>query len=160
MKSWNGLSGNKIYIGQELVIYGEEAAPEVTVSMPQVVEEEKDYSSYKTTSYTVVSGDALYTIALNYNMTVDDLKGLNNLISNDISVGQVLLVFDNQVTRSEIEETVSVTKEYLYHEVKKGESLWSIAQQYEEVSIDSIKKLNGLTSNNLDVGQKLKIKLI
>jgi len=162
LKSWNGLSGNKIYIGQELVIYGEEAAPEVTVSMPQVVEEEKekDYSSYKTTSYTVVSGDALYTIALNYNMTVDDLKGLNNLTSNDISVGQVLLVFDNQVTQSEIEETVSVTKEYLYHEVKKGESLWSIAQQYEEVSIDSIKKLNGLTSNNLDVGQKLKIKLI
>ena len=41
---------------------------------------------------TVVSGDTLYSIARNNNLSVDDLKRINGLDSNEISVGMKLLV--------------------------------------------------------------------
>ena len=43
------------------------------------------------------------------------------------------------------------------HTVKKGETLSSIGRKYNCTS-DQIKKWNGLKSNNIKVGQKLKIK--
>ena len=41
---------------------------------------------------TVVSGDTLYSIARSNNLSVDDLKRINGLDSNEISVGMKLLV--------------------------------------------------------------------
>lgn len=43
-------------------------------------------------SYRVASGDTLFSIARRYNMTVDELKAANNLVSNNLSVGQTLRV--------------------------------------------------------------------
>lgn len=45
---------------------------------------------------------------------------------------------------------------YRTHIVKKGESLYSIAKKY-KISVDSIKDLNSLSSNELQIGKKLKI---
>ena len=42
--------------------------------------------------YTVEKGDSLYSIAKKYNTTVDRLKQLNNLKSNLLSIGQILIV--------------------------------------------------------------------
>ncbi|MDP3311861.1 glucosaminidase domain-containing protein [Lutibacter sp.] len=39
----------------------------------------------------VIKGDTLYSISKKYGVTVDDLKKLNNLESNDISIGQSLV---------------------------------------------------------------------
>ena len=44
----------------------------------------------KISTYTIVKGDTLYSIARRFNMTVDTLKGYNGLVSNEISIGQVL----------------------------------------------------------------------
>jgi len=44
----------------------------------------------KINTYTVQKGDTLYSIARRYNMTVESLKEYNGLVSNNISVGQVL----------------------------------------------------------------------
>lgn len=44
----------------------------------------------KISTYTIVKGDTLYSIARRYNMSVDTLKDYNGLISNEISIGQVL----------------------------------------------------------------------
>ena len=42
--------------------------------------------------YTVIKGDSLYQIAKKYNTTVNDIKGLNNLISNTLSIGQKIKI--------------------------------------------------------------------
>ena len=43
-------------------------------------------------TYVVKSGDTLYSIARKFNISVDKIKELNNLLNNIISVGQLLIV--------------------------------------------------------------------
>lgn len=101
-------------------------------------------------TYTVKKGDSLYSIANKYNTTVDELKRINNLTSNILSIGQVLKLPSDKVSDVEKEEnTISYT-------VQKGDSLYSIARKY-STTIDKIKDLNNLTTNLLSIGQVLLI---
>ena len=101
-------------------------------------------------TYIVKKGDSLYSIANKYNTTVDELKRINNLTSNILSIGQVLKLPSDKVSDIEKEEnTISYT-------VQKGDSLYSIARKY-STTIDKIKDLNNLTTNLLSIGQVLLI---
>ena len=102
------------------------------------------------TTYKVKKGDSLYSIATKYNTTVDELKRINNLTSNTLSIGQVLKLPSDKASDEEQEEnTISYT-------VQKGDSLYSIARKY-DTTIDRIKELNNLTTNLLSIGQVLLI---
>lgn len=129
LKEKNNLNSNALSINQVLLI------PTVLEEVPE--EETGEY-------YTVVSGDTLYSIANKYGLTVDELKSLNHLSSNLLSIGQRLLV---KPTTSTTEETYTV---------KKGDNLYQIALQF-DTTVDALKTLNGLTSNLLSIGQVLKI---
>lgn len=101
-------------------------------------------------TYTVKKGDSLYSIANKYNTTVDELKRINNLTSNILSIGQILKLPSDKASDVENEEnTISYT-------VQKGDSLYSIARKY-DTTIDRIKDLNNLTTNLLSIGQVLLI---
>ena len=101
-------------------------------------------------TYIVKKGDSLYSIANKYNTTVDELKRINNLTSNILSIGQVLKLPSDKVSNVEKEEnTINYT-------VQKGDSLYSIARKY-STTIDKIKDLNNLTTNLLSIGQVLLI---
>ena len=101
-------------------------------------------------TYTVKSGDSLYKIAQKYNTTVDEIKRLNNLTSNILSVGQVL-----KLPTTSSETPSSNTVDYT---VKSGDSLYKIANQY-NVTVDAIKRANNLTTNTLQIGEVLRIPL-
>ena len=126
----NNLTSNALQVGQVLKI--------PTTSQ----EETKDYINY-----TVKSGDSLYKIANNYNTTVDAIKKLNNLTSNNLQINQVLKIPTT---------TNQGTQNYINYTVKSGDSLYKIANTY-NTTVDEIKKLNNLTSNNLQINQVLKI---
>ena len=79
LKEANGITNNMLTIGQELII---------PVSLP-------NNTPTNTTTYTVKRGDSLWLIANNYNTTVDNLKSLNNLSSNLLTIGQELIVPTN-----------------------------------------------------------------
>lgn len=102
-------------------------------------------SSISGNTYTVQKGDSLYSIALKNNVTVDDLKSINNLTSNVLSIGQVLTIPNGD----EITDTDEIT--YI---VKSGDSLWSIAKKY-NISVNDLKQANNLTGNGLSINQKL-----
>lgn len=96
--------------------------------------------------YIVKKGDSLWSIASKNNTTVDNIKKLNNLSSNNLSVGQVLkLSYDAK--NEDIKESNIYT-------VKKGDSLWLIANKY-GTTVDELKSANNLKSNTLSIGQTL-----
>lgn len=118
--------------------------------------------------YRVRSGDVLGTIAQRYHVRVSDLKRWNNLNSHMIRVGQRLNIWTLPHYSSKTKETyvvknvskpIPVIAGGTYHLVKSGESLWSISKQYEDLSIEKIKKLNNLTSTQIKPGQKLLISM-
>lgn len=148
---YNGLSSTILQIGQILSLVPKDNNNEEIVIMP-VYE-----------NYVVKKGDSLYSIATKYKISVDQIKKDNNLKSNLLSIGQVLKIKVGEETFG-IEEcfgdnVVTPTKKYLNYTVKKGDSLYSIARNY-NTSVDNIKRLNNLVSNVLQIGQILKIKEI
>ena len=132
LKKENNLTSNTLQIGEVL-----------RIPTKEIYEEEENI-------YIVKKGDSLYSIANKYNTTVEELKRINNLTSNILSIGQVLKLPSDKVSDIEKEEnTISYT-------VQKGDSLYSIARKY-DTTIDRIKDLNNLTTNLLSIGQVLLI---
>ena len=85
LKSWNGLTENNISVGQELVIK--------TPGNPDAdgnTEIAGEADGRKT--HVVEQSQTLYSISIMYNVTTDELAEWNNLTSNDLSIGQVLIV--------------------------------------------------------------------
>lgn len=115
------------------------------MSIGQVLQIPTSSGETNYTTYTVVKGDTLYSIAKRYNTTVDTIKNLNNLTSNTLSIGQVLKI-----------PTSSSGNNYITYTVVKGDTLYSIAQRY-NTTVDAIKNLNNLAMNTISVGQVLKI---
>lgn len=175
LKNANNLSSNLLSIGQNLIIPGKEAqaaSGEYVVKKGDTlysiarkyntsVDNLKSINNITTDSlaigqiiklpstsnvasdtYIVKKGDSLYSIARTYNTSVDKLKEINNLTSNALAIGQVLKLPSNNAN------------ENVVYTVKKGDSLYSIAREY-ETTVDAIKKLNNITSNTLSIGQKL-----
>ena len=133
LKKLNNLSSSNLTIGMKL---------KIPVSSSTTNNEEMSPST-KTYTYQVKKGDTLYQIAKNNNTSVAQLKKLNNLSSNTLTIGQTLLI-------------PSPKEEYFIYTVVKGDTLYQIAKK-NNTTIDEIKKLNNLTTNTLKIGQKIKI---
>ena len=128
LKIANKLTSNMLSIGQVLKI-------------PDIVEKSD------TSVYYVKKGDSLYGIAKSYGVSVEDIKKLNNLSNNNLSIGQELLIPGLS------SENVPSVKVYT---VVKGDSLYKIANLY-GVSVDDLKSANKLSSSVLSIGQQLVI---
>ena len=99
-------------------------------------------------TYTVKSGDSLWSIANRFGTTVDTLRTINNLSTNTLQVGQVLkLPTTNTSTGNNNGNTYTV---------KSGDSLWSIANRF-GTTVDTLRTINNLSTNTLQVGQVLKL---
>ena len=145
IKTWNNLKSTTIYPGQKLIVYSS-GAPMAQAGNSKPVER-----STEQTIHVVKSGENLSLIAKKYKCTVTDLKNWNNLKSTNLSVGQKLKVYPPA-------EGSSSSGAKVTHTVKSGDNLWDISRKY-GVSVEQIRKLNGLSSNAvLKIGQKLTIR--
>ena len=102
--------------------------------------------------YTVKKGDSLYSIAQRYNTTVKAIQELNYLKTINLKVGDQLRIpekYNNQDT---------TLPNFINYEVKKGDSLYSIARN-NNITVDTLMKDNGLSNTVLKVGQNLKIRV-
>lgn len=130
LKSLNNLTSNNLTIGDSLIVKDSSGSSDNSSS--------GDNNKY----YIVKKGDSLYSIARSNNMTVDELKTLNNLTSNILSIGQRLIISRG----SNVPNNVYV--------VKKGDTLWSIANNF-NVSVNDLKKANNKSNNSLSIGEQL-----
>lgn len=94
-------------------------------------------------TYTVKSGDTLSQIAYDNKITTSELKKANNLASDLLKIGQVLII-------------PSKSTGEINYIVQKGDNLYTIANKY-DTTISDIKKINNLSTNTLQIGQLLKI---
>ena len=129
IKKLNNLSSNNLSIGQVLKLsYNAE-----------------NENIKESNIYTVKKGDSLWLIANKYGTTVDELKSVNNLKSNTLSIGQTLIIPEKKENTNKIS-----------YVVKKGDSLWLIANKY-DTTVEKIKSTNNLKGNTLSIGQVLVI---
>lgn len=125
--------------------------------------------------YKVKKGDVLGAIAAKHGVRVQDLKQWNALRSNYIRVGQRLNVYVSpakaalyaaqNVTRQQSRQaaTPGQQTDFLYYQVKQGDTLWSISQQYKYLGItpSDLMSLNNMSnSTKIIPGQTIKIKKI
>jgi membrane-bound lytic murein transglycosylase D len=115
--------------------------------------------------YIVRSGDNLGSISEKYKVRVSDLKYWNNINRNMIRVGQRLIVYmpksKTQVAQTKVNSSskASSSDEYIYYEVKNGDTLWNIASQYSGVTAQDLRKWNNLGANaTIKPGERLKIR--
>ena len=108
-------------------------------------------------THSIVKGETLFSISQRYGLSVDELKKINQLESNEISIGQIL-----DVTKDFKEDTIEVSQNYTNlgsYKVLKGETLYAISRKF-GLTVKEIKKINQLQSDNLSVGQVLKVKTL
>lgn len=127
LKSINNLDNDILFVGQQLL---------VPISSNIVDTDITNYLDYR-----ILSGDTLYSIANRYGVSVDELKRINNLVNNNLSVDQVIKI--------PILDTTVYT-------VKRGDTLYSIAKEY-NLTPKELMAYNGLSSNLLSIGQVLRI---
>lgn len=103
------------------------------------------------TSVIVQKGDTLYSLSKKHGLTVNELKKLNNLKNNHLTVGQKIVV------KGAIISTPATPQTGSSYEVAKGDTLYSIANKH-GLTVNELKNLNGLKNNYLVVGQKIIVK--
>ena len=144
LKQNNHLSSDTIYVGQVLSL-GQTSS---TSSHSQATASAQSSTSNGT--YTVKSGDTLWSIANANDMTVAQLKQKNDLSNDTIYVGQKL----NVSSAKSISATSTASATYT---VKSGDSLWKIASA-NGTTVNQLKSLNNLSSDLIYAGQQLKLR--
>ena len=97
-------------------------------------------------TYVVSKGDTLYGISKKLDTTVDELKKINNLTSNSLSIGEILKVPTKEIDLGDTE----------IYQVVKGDTLYGIANKY-GISLNELKAINNLENDNLAIGQLLNV---
>lgn len=108
----------------------------------------------------VKKGETLFAIARKYNISVEDIYSKNTQLNpSKLKVGQEIAVGydkskEGKVVYEEVKDMYTNPSNNSQHFVKKGETLYSIARKH-GLSVAKLKELNGLTSNEIHIGQKL-----
>ncbi len=149
LKRSNGLKSSSIYPGQRLLIRSQRLHTRSSSGV----------------EYVVRRGDSLSKIAARFSMSVTELKRINGLRSNHIYPGQKLRTRSSAVQQSRTRSyTVqpprtrpSLSHVEMEYVVRRGDSLSKIAAQF-STGLSELKRSNGIRSDRIYVGQRLKIR--
>ncbi len=99
-------------------------------------------------THKVIKGDTLWSISKQYNISLELILAFNNIKNKDsLSIGQIIKIPQDNLSAAN----------HTSHIVKKGETLWTIARQY-NLTMDSILTTNNITNPELiSIGQQIKI---
>lgn len=102
----------------------------------------------------VAPKETLFSIARQYNVSVDDLKAWNNLKETSLNLGQEIVIRKKTITDTVVETTSPTSAKT--HTVAPKETLFSIARQY-GMTVSKLKEWNALDGNELKIGQVLTV---
>lgn len=112
-------------------------------------------------TYTVSEGDTLFGIAVQFQVDIEAIKIVNNLTSDALSVGQVLIIPSDEVqtpTPSPLPSNLPRGTRIQYT-VLLGDTLEAIASQFNSTVEDISQQNDGLTNDNLQAGQVITVRV-
>ena len=161
------------FIEHEDTIYKHNAA---VFFDPVAIKKIKDGGDGVRIVHKVKNGEYLGRIASKYNVSVAKIKKWNNLKSDNIRVGQSLVIYrggsgpatsqssskssssaSSNTSASNKTNSSTAAKGHTTYTVESGDSFYSIAKNYSGVSAQNIMDYNGLTSSKLKPGMVIKI---
>ena len=163
LRTWNGLSGNRIRAGRYLIVRPEgvgKKGSSVVASAPS-----------GSGTYRIRRGDTLGTVARRFGVTVAQIKGWNGLTSNRITAGDTLTVGTRKAASSSrrasgasSRSTPSSTARRAassggmgQYKIRRGDNLAIIAQRF-GVTVADLKSWNGLRSSRIRAGKYLTVR--
>ncbi|MEQ9265572.1 MAG: LysM peptidoglycan-binding domain-containing protein [Balneolaceae bacterium] len=158
LQEWNNIDDSGISIGQELIYYVKEVEEPPAEPVRSLV---NISNPAENTFYIVKSGDNLYTIARFHNMTLEELKTLNELTSDVLRIGQRLSVKKISVAPSvsEFSEESSPQGSFAIYTVERGQTLTDILTKF-KMTERELQELNPeISVVALDRGQQITVLL-
>ncbi|GAB2486575.1 LysM peptidoglycan-binding domain-containing protein [Algoriphagus taiwanensis] len=141
LKQWNKLLGNDLSVGQALVVKETAPSPAVAVNPTLAV----------TTTASVPTSAPKETPKPEPTPKKEEPRKETPSPKSEPTKTTSTVTVSNTLTSTPI-----VPGEWISHTVKSGETLFSLSNQYNS-SVEDLIRWNGLTSNNLRVGQSIKV---
>jgi membrane-bound lytic murein transglycosylase D len=131
--------------------------------------------SKKATIYKVRKGDTVLSVADDFSVPVEKLRQWNRLKGNTLKLGRTLRIYrptagaepgsTHVASKSKGKSTTAAkgkaaqaANRTVHHKVKKGETLTSIAEDY-NTTVAALKKANGKSASHLTAGTVLVVKV-
>ena len=169
LRTSNKLRSNRLRPGQTLVVNVPVVTRQTASAAPAVSNTTGAKGSSQTKFYVVRKGDTLHSIAQRYGTSVYALRNTNGLANNNISIGQRLAITSTgaPLKRAVVTEKIpdNLKKQInnrplrnrASYKVRKGDTLFSVATSA-NISVNELRRLNGIKGNTLRVGQTLKLR--
>ena len=158
LRSTNNLSSDMIRVGQKLRLPRDEQMLVDPLYVSAATELQKLQSSLiasELITHKVRPGESLSVIARRYKVSVRDLQTWNNIRDpRKLRAGRTLTLFQSPAPAKP-----AVRSGPVKHTVRRGDSLWSIARQY-NVRVSDLMRWNDLSRNEvIQPGQSIRINL-
>lgn len=147
LRSWNGIRGSTIRIGQTLKVPGPPPTPARTTASAGLPSRAAPAPSAN--HYRIRPGDSLSGIGARFGVSVRDLREWNGLRSNRITAGKFLLV--RKPAGASAQRSSGSGSQYV---VQRGDTLGEIAERY-GTSASKLRAWNGIRGSRIHPGQKL-----
>lgn len=162
IQQWNSIDGTNLETGQQLVLFPSDAQKETLppAGPRQSIVQVSD-SQPGNAYYTVRSGDTLTKIAREHDMTLPELRQLNDLMSDQISVGQRLTVRQKHSTPSVADNAEASTPQgkFVNYRIENGEDAESILSKFQMNETELLALNPGINAGNLSSGQRITVLL-
>ena len=135
--SHNVTKGNRLYYPTGKI--------SVITDMPKPIE--IDYNSLESIRHKVKKGETIYSISRQYNVPLDLIYKYNPSAQKGVKQGEILEIPQNG------------NSQYYYYTVKSGDTLSKIAQTYNTSVEDILRNNAGLTVDNLQPGETIRISI-
>ena len=152
LQAWNGLSGTQINVGQSLRVPSVGGAAESGTRAGAVRQAAPSSGRYQ-----IRSGDTLGAIADRFGVSISDLRNWNNLSGNRIVAGDTLVVGSGASASTNSSAATAAPPSggsAIRYRIRSGDNLAVIAQRH-GVSIDDLRRWNGLRGSTIQAGKTL-----
>ncbi|MBY5950439.1 LysM peptidoglycan-binding domain-containing protein [Algoriphagus marincola] len=147
LKTWNSLRGNDLSVGQALIIKGQAETPKPIVA--EVEKQEIPQQTQPTSEKAVATNTEVVKVEEKAPKKVEKVEAkAEKAVEEKSSVAET--------PKAPAEAVALVPGDWISHEVRSGETLFSISKQY-NAKVEEVIRWNGLSSNNLKVGQVIKV---